>query len=429
MRIEQGEERKEIEIPISEVVRDGGKLNILPNVRKYFSIDYKPKIDKLTLVAGGYIGLIPINHELAINIKPKFSISNLTRIVAIAEDNFNTLKFFAKKYRESGVYNSVVFEFMAECLANELQVLDAEGILKDYILTSEDTHKIRGRICINSSINSLWSHGHFNKASIKYYNFTPDNPFNRLIKYTLNYCIKELIFIESDKTDLRKSLIEFYAAFDAIPLDTSRDFLRSVSDAIKNDKISMLRKYYITICEICRLILNRTGVSFDEEGGDLELNSFTLNMANIFEKYLLNSIRLNRSLFPENTAILDGNKEGQKKFYNQPSIGEGYAKPDIILKLGKRYEVIADAKYKTSSKEADRYQVISHALSYGAEVAVLILPRDENRTGDSLVKLGGVGTQFEIEVYEYFYDLASGDLINEEIKLSETLLSLIPISN
>ncbi len=169
MRIEQAEERKEIDIAISEVVKDGGELNILPNVRKYFSIDYKPKNDKLTLVAGGFIGLIPINSELAIEIKPKFSISNLTRMVAIAEDNFNTLSFFSKNYRESGNFSPVLFEFMAECLANELQTLEEEGLLKDYLLTKENTHKIRGRINVNDSIKSLWSHGHFNKASVSYF--------------------------------------------------------------------------------------------------------------------------------------------------------------------------------------------------------------------------------------------------------------------
>ena len=71
MRIEQAEERQEIDIAISEVVKEGGKLDIYPSVKKYFSIDYKPKNDKLSLVAGGFIGLIPINSEFAIEIKPK----------------------------------------------------------------------------------------------------------------------------------------------------------------------------------------------------------------------------------------------------------------------------------------------------------------------------------------------------------------------
>lgn len=424
MRIEQAEERQEIDIPISEIVHEGGKLNILPNVKNYFSIDYKPKNDKLSLVAGGFIGLIPINNELAIQIKPKFSISNLTRIVAIAEDNFNTLSFFSKNYQENENFSPVVFEFMAECLVNELQTLESEGLLKDYIWKKEDSHKIRGRINVNDSIKSLWSHGHFNKASISYFDYTPDNPFNRLIKYTLKFCIEELNLINSSKHNLRQSLIEYYSIFDAVLLDQYLHCFDDVFSAIESDKVTALRKYYINICETCRLIVNRTGVSFDEDGDDLELSSFTLDMASIFEKYLLNSIRVNREIFPENTVILDGNKEGRKKFYNQPSTGKGDAKPDIILKSGSNTKIIADAKYKTKSKDTDRYQVISHALSYNAKIAVLILPKDENYTGNRLIKLGGVGIEHEINVYEYYYDLSSYDLMKEERRLSYELLEI-----
>jgi 5-methylcytosine-specific restriction enzyme subunit McrC len=424
MRIEQAEERKEIDIPISEIVKDGGRLDIFPSVKKYFSIDYKPKSDKLSLVAGGFIGLIPINSELAIEIKPKFSISNLTRIVSIAEDRFNTLSFFRKKYGETSENNPVVFEFMAECLVNELQTLEEEGLLKDYFLKNEDSNTIRGRINVNASIKSLWSHGHFNKVSVSYFDFTPDNPFNQLIKLTIKFCIEELSLANSGKRFLRDSLIDFYSMFDAVSLDVRLQVYDKVFNAIKSDKVSILRGYYVNICEICRLIINQRGVDFDNGGDDVELNSFTLDMASIFEKYLLNSLRANRDTFPDEISILDGNKEGRKKLYNQPSIGIGDAKPDIILKQGDSYQVIADAKYKLKTKEADRYQVISHALSYGAKIAVLILPKDENYDGDTLVKLGGVGSTYKIDVYEYYFNLSSNNLVSEEKLLAEKLLSL-----
>jgi len=424
MRIEQAEERKEIDIPISEIVQDGGKLNILPTVKNYFSIDYKPKNNKLSLVAGGFIGLIPINSELAIEIKPKYSISNLTRIVAIAEDNFNTLSFFSKQYRETDDTNPVVFEFMAECLANELQTLHEEGVLKEYLIRTENAHKIRGRININQSMKFLWSHGHFNRASISYYDFTPDNVFNRLIKYTIKFCIEELDQMSSTKTELKDTLIEYYALFDAVLLDEQLTCFDDVFSAIEADNISALRYYYVNICEVCRLIVTKKGISFDEEGNDLELNSFTIDMAITFEKYLLNSLRQNRKKFPEDTSILDGNAEGRKKFYNQPSFGTGDAKPDIILKESGKVNIIADAKYKTKSKDTDRYQAISHALSYDSKIAVLILPKDEGYSGDNLRKLGGVGTDYSIDVYEYYFELSSDDLESEECKLAENLMSL-----
>ncbi len=429
MRIVQAEERKEIDIAISEVVKDGGKLSILPNVKNYFSIDYKPKNDKLSLVAGGFIGLIPITSDLAVEIKPKFSIQNLTRIVGIAEDNFNTLNFFSKKYRKSNEKSPVIFEFMAECLAIELQTLVTEGLIKDYIAKTDETYKIRGRININKSIKSLWSHGHFNKVSISYFDFTLDNPFNRLIKMTLKFCIEELNLIQSNKLFLRESLIEYYSMFDAVALDDGPSCLDSVFNEIRNDKVSVLRNYYINISEICRLILNRTSISFDKDGDDHKLSSFTLNMETIFEKYLLNSIRANRTVFDEGATILDGNNEGRKKFYNQPSLASGDAKPDIIVNHGDRCLIIADAKYKDKTKETDRYQIISHALSFDAKIAVLILPKNNNHNGDTLQKLGCIGGSFQIDVYEYYFDLASNNLEHEERVLTEAFAGLIRNSN
>ena len=128
----------------------------------------------------------------------------------------------------------------------------------------------------------------------------------------------------------------------------------------------------------------------------------------------------------EGTVILDGNKEGKKKFYNQPSIAKGDAKPDIILKEGETYQVIADAKYKAKTKDSDRYQVISHALSYNAKVAILILPKSDGYAGEALVKLGDVGSEYQINVYEYYFNLSSNNLAEEEKKLAEVLLSLYP---
>jgi len=424
MRIKVAEERQEIDIPISDVVQDGGKLNILPTVKNYFTIDYKPKNDKLTLVAGGFIGVIPVNDSLAVEIRPKFSISNLTRIVSIAEDKYNTLDFFSRKYREVPNFNFVVLEFMAECLTNELKVLDSEGVLKTYILRNENSDTIRGRININNSIKIHWSHGHFNKASINFYDFTNNNSFNRLIKYSLKYCIEELQYLNTTNKRLINSLIYFYSLFESIPLEPYSDSFGEVFNIIKNDKVSILRTYYINICEICRLIVEKTGILFSELGEDHKLNTFTLDMSFTFEKYILNIIRLNRTIFPENTIIFDGNFEGRKKFFNQPSKGKGDAKPDIIIKQNHTINLIADVKYKFKSKETDRYQIISHALSYNTKNTILILPKSDTYYCDQLVNLGSVGEDYKINVYEYYYDLSNENLVEEENKLINTLLGI-----
>jgi 5-methylcytosine-specific restriction enzyme subunit McrC len=171
--------------------------------------------------------------------------------------------------------------------------------------------------------------------------------------------------------------------------------------------------------------MDQAGVSIEDEGKDLSLSSFTLDMSSVFENYLLNALRLNRGVFPEKTFILDGNKEGRKKFYNQPSSSHAYAKPDFILQIGDECKVLVDAKYKDSSKETDRYQIISHALSYNSNIAVLVLPMvDFSPDAPKLHKIGTLGDSHTVDVYEYYFDLSSEDLAGAERNFSKVIASL-----
>lgn len=419
MIIKQGEEWQEINLPITELIQDEGQLDIWPTVKNYFKVEYKSKNDRLTLIAGQFIGLIPINERIAVEIKPKFSIANLTRLVTIAEDRFNTLSFFSRRYRESGERGTTVFEFIVECLANELQALHDEGILKTYQLTSVQAGQIKGKIRIGESINQLWAKGHFHRASIDYHTFTSDNPFNRLIKYTLYFSINELARIQSKQGDLRERLIAFYEMMTAVPLDHSLGYIDYIHEALRQDKIATLRRYYVDICEICRLIVAQRGVNFERFGDDITLNSFTINLATTFEAYIRNVLRNNRHHLPKNCIILDGNKEGKKRFYNQPT--GGFAKPDIVLKRDGTYQMVIDVKYKRKVTEQDRYQIISHALCYGAKIGVLILPSDRSE----LVRLGSVGTDYEVTLYLYYIDLENCDLIGEERKFVDEIGTLL----
>ena len=422
MRIEVGEERSEIDIDISEIVHEGGTLNILPQVKNYFSIDYKPRNNKLSLAAKGYIGLIPITTDLAIDIRPKFSINNLARLVSIAQGKFKSISYFSRYYNEKADAPKVVSEFLLDSFIAELEKLSSEGIFRDYLAKNEQSVCIKGRLNIADSIKKLWSHGNFHKVSIDYYELSPETSLNKLIKYTLEYCLtnlhKELI-----TPDIKAKLIFFHQGFSNVTIGRSENFLQDAFEIIKNNKIPELRNYYINICEICRLLLTGSGIDFDNHGTMLNISSFIVNMENIFESFLLNSLRNRKGLLHLNCTILDGNDEGKKKFFTPPGRGKGDAKPDIIIKINNDIKIIADAKYKLKSKDSDRYQVISHALSYEAKIAILIMPSNEQDT--RIVELGGVGGAFEIRVFEVFINISTDDLEAEELKLLTILKGLL----
>ncbi|WP_422851561.1 5-methylcytosine restriction system specificity protein McrC, partial [Erwinia amylovora] len=173
------------------------------------------------------------------------------------------------------------------------------------------------------------------------------------------------------------------------------------------------------------LILSKKGISFELTEENVFLNSYYIDMETIFEKYLfvfLKEYFLNNH--PE-LSVKDGNTDGKKKFFNAQSLATGDAKPDVIIKKGESTLLIADAKYKSKTKDTDRYQIISHAVSFDCKYTVLISPRPENHNGEKMRKIGDVGDTLKINVYEYFIDLSNPDLENEESELAESLFNLV----
>ncbi|MCJ8272520.1 MAG: McrC family protein [Psychrosphaera sp.] len=414
MRIEVGIERADIDIDLTEIIKADGELNILPQVKNYFNINYKPSSNTLCLATKGFIGLIPITKHLAIDIRPKFSIRNLAKLVSIAQGKFRPTSFFSKYYNENQDFCGSVSDFLLNSFVIELEKLHTEGIYRQYIATRAVQSQIKGRLNITDSINKQWAHGKFNKASVDFYELSPQTPLNRLIKYTIAYCLNEFPKTANVDNATRQKLEFFYQGLSRVDIGLTEHLLDQAFELIKTDKIPQLRHYYITICEICRLLITSTGVDLDHHGSQLNINSFTINMEKTFEQFLLNSIRNHRVLFDDSTIVLDGNFEGKKRFFSPPGRGMGYAKPDIVIKTGNQTKHIIAAKYNLKTTDSDRYQIIAHALSYQAKKAVLVLPATTKNT--EIVAIGTVGGRFEIEIYELFIDLSAEDLEAEEHK-------------
>ena len=81
-----------------------------------------------------------------------------------------------------------------------------------------------------------------------------------------------------------------------------------------------------------------------------------------------------------------------------------------------------DAKYKDKATESDRYQIISHALSFGANKAILVMPLSE-RSASGLLRQGRIGEP-GIEIYEYYFNLENEDLESEEANYVQVIRDL-----
>jgi 5-methylcytosine-specific restriction enzyme subunit McrC len=412
-------ERQTVDLPLATVLNSSGTLNILPEVkaRGYFDIDYRG--DKLTFVAGRYVGLIPINDNICINVKPKIEISDLVRVIAIAGGELGVLRFFTRGYEKEGRPETAIIIVVLRTLLEQLHEVATEGLLKEYRRAAGEGF-LRSRINFNRTLQRHWSRGKFASASWDSFSFSKDNDPNRLVKYTLWYCgtLLESFVVPAD---IRRELAEVYDLFDAIPLDPTKALVARVRSLVQRQAIPRLRHYYDGVCETCLFIAGNDSISLKVRGSDVDLLSFVLNLEDMFERYVRNILRGSLEGTSNEVRVIDGNKEGRSYLFIDSRTME--VKPDIVVRKGLKSSLIADVKYKLKVNESDRYQLIAHTYSCGVRRALFVLPSFGDGT-DGLVRCGQVRDSTGIEIYEYRMRL-DGDIEKQERLLSQSVETLM----
>lgn len=410
-------ERQAVDLPVQSLLGSDGNLNILPELktRGYFDIDYRG--DKLTFVAGRFVGLIPINEDICINVKPKIHILDLARLIAIAGGDIEVLRFFKRGYERHATQEIAIVPILLRTLLEQLREVESEGMLIEY-RPFEGEGVFRNRIDFGKTIHHQWARGRFASASWKAFLFTNDNAANRLIKYTLWYCGKLLDSCRASG-DLREQLAEVYSFFDQVSLDPQQGFLRQIRHLLENDAIPMVRHYYREVCNTCLFIIGNDSVSLKMQGTDIDLLSFVLNLEDLFEKFVRNVLQ--RSLSAPGLRVLDGNREGRSYLFCDSRTME--VRPDIVIKGVSSTLLIADVKYKVKVNEGDRYQLIAHAYSAGVRRALFVLPSYE--AGQSgLVRRGQILDKDGLEIFEYYMRLDT-DIEAQEGALVNCVAGLI----
>lgn len=411
-------ERQAVDVPLESLLSSNGDLRILPEVRArgYFDIDYRG--DKLTFVAGRFVGTIPITEEICINVKPKIEILDLVRLIAIAGGDIGVLRFFARGYEKRAAQDRTIISLLLVTLLEQLRQLESEGMLKGY-RSVEGEGVFRNRLNVGRTLRRHWSRGKFASASWDNFAFTNDNAPNQLIKYTLWYCGK---LLDSYKLsdEFRMELSEVFSLFDQVSLDLHKRFLSPVKLLLERNALPTLRHYYYEICKTCLFIIGNDSVSLTVQGSDIDLLSFVLNLEDLFERFVRNVLQRALSSIPQ-IRVLDGNREGRSHlFFDSRAID---VKPDIVIQRNGSTLLIADVKYKVKITESDRYQLIAHAYSRGVRRAIFILPSYEMEHS-GLVRSGQLLDREGLELFEYRMRL-DGDIEREEVALATCIAGLI----
>jgi 5-methylcytosine-specific restriction enzyme subunit McrC len=407
--IYQAHEREVTAIPISEIFQNG-YFEIFPEAQNQKYFDLRLTGTQLNITAGKYIGLIPLNDRVVIEVIPKTPIPNLIHILSRANGDIRELTILEKEYRASPQIPRSILEAMAHALVRSLQVLESQGILKQYEEVQGAGSFFKGRIQFDDSVSSYWSRGVKHRARSRFYDLHANTPENRLLRLACFDLLRNIV--ATRKTgELLTALYHFEELFAVLGV--------ALDHSAATTKPTSTTRQYENAQRIAAAVLSKKGIHMPGSGEDVKLPSFLVDMETVFEQYV--RIALKKGL--PTLRVLDGNSEGAKPLFDNK--GEPPANPDVVILTEQDPVLVCDVKYKPKFNRADLNQVLTYALSYDVNLVVLFLPVfDANAT--RLSSVGEIGT---IKIYSYSFNLAAPDLAAEEhimcFDISELVQSIL----
>lgn len=424
-------EYEETEVP-QELLTEAGEISAFPGIlqKDYFSVRYKK--GKAVLQAGGYVGVIPVNASLSLDISPKVPISNLERIVFLANHQPSVLKEYRRRYSPHQFSSGSLTELLCDLFLLAVEEVCSTGLLKLYTAVASTGFCPRGRIDIQATFRERARSRDSRVSSIAHRRGVDFAP-NQLLKNVLYMLLRDGRLMGSRVR--RRKIVELLTHLEPVANVDSLDAL--MADPLverARDWLPFSKQSYLDAISLAKVLAGGKGVTF-LGAGEIGGGSLVLNLEKAFEGYVLAVLLEAPALKEQQFLVLDGNKSsdfGGKKALFSPSLHPSYIKkevlatPDILVHCrdARHGGIVIDVKYKSVSGLADRSdlnQIIAYACSYGSVAGVLVLPSSK----DSGAGLRSVGSIQGIEFYMYFINIGAESMEDEEGSFAAAMAGLM----
>jgi 5-methylcytosine-specific restriction enzyme subunit McrC len=423
-------EQAPVDVELADLVDAHGRLEVYPAVesKDYFTIALSR--GRLRLRARGYVGLIPLNDRVVIDVRPRVRIENFTRVLRVARYAPIALEHAPRNYALEQEWDESLLDVYSEALIDRVEAVRLRGLLREYQRHEEVSSYPKGRILVRETATRLAPRGLSHVAASTWHHRSADNAPNRCLKYALWFLAQRYTRLErtTDSRRILRRINRLYRLFDGVQLEHRRSFLRDAL-VVGRHRLPSLRAYYRPALDIALAIIREHAVSFEREGTALELRSLILNMHQIFEDYVRNVLAREANDNGWALRVLDGNERPGKKlvFDQRPS---EWATPDVVIQEEGAVlltPALLEVKYKPGSgaDRSDLNQAITYAASYRSPNVVLVQPRGDSGPS-GLRRLGTLG---DISVYHYILDLGADDLAEKEVQFGQAVHQLCVASS
>lgn len=365
-----------------------------------------------------YVGFVQINN-IRLLIYPKIASryhedKDYEKPFEILIKLLSNSKFFNVKRipnpQMMGRYNSDLLELFISFFADELLLLLKKDVNKGYNLILENQSFIKGKIDFVETIkrNNFRRHLHY----VHYDNFSEDTLLNQIFKSVIINLIKKTK-IQENKMKLKQIMLWLE---DVTPVNLNNEIWKKV-------KFSPLNQSYEPVYNLAKLFYYNSSPSLNK--GDELTFSFLVPLNQLFERYLYDTIELNK------TKDINFKYQGPISYLamqNDAKIMQ--LKPDITILDNDKVKYIIDAKYKEVDildgkpkvLQSDIYQMIAYSIRYECNNIALVYPKFLGDSEENIVL-----SEISIDNYDKQINiiLLKIDLEKNRKSLSDELLEIL----
>lgn len=324
--------------------------------------------DLYTLNPGHMVGVIQLN-DLRFELRPKLAIRRLLFMLSYSLDprHWRDMDFGFEE--EPDLFEAIIHGF-----ASQLERALLGGPLQGYQFEEQSLQTIRGRIRFDDHIRSRF--GLIPPIECAFDEFTDDIEINRLLKAGIGRLGEMRLRSQSSRRRLRV-LQTYFANVTSVRYDP-----RMVPEI----RFDTRTERYRGAIELARLILRSQSV--DSRSGEVRSTAFLLNLATVFEDFVVVALR-------ESLGVGEG-EFAQHAKGRELHLDAGWTlklEPDLSWWDGSRCLFVGDVKYKRTKpvsgiQHPDVYQLLAYTTATTRRRGLLIYAASEDVDGDETVANG-----------------------------------------
>lgn len=413
----KAKEHEAVAIPAA-LILENNRLDLFPDLQGERLFRVKLRTDALEIQPTGYIGFIPLNNRVAIEVEPRMPIANVEHLLARSGLSPAVTLPYVRSFQAAAVEATPFLSLLAARFAALLVELRYEGVYKTYATRNYANASPSGRIHIlPTAIRSRTAR----RAIAVYERFdrTVDNPANQVILAAGRKLLSGPLFSEGSNIKLARSIKTGLELLDGVTVVRE-------PEVPKLEGLPEQRPHLNQLVSLSGVILREHGVQLRGEGL-LRLPTFLIKMEDVFEAY-------SRSVFQAaeiltEYVVEDGNKHppagAARQLFTEPgALGNRDATPDIVVSQNGLPECVIEVKYKPCKTHPERdnlNQLLTYANAYDVKKAVLLYPAMDTQS-TAIEVLGNVNG---IATYKATLNLAAEELAVEEGSLCAALQGLL----